>query len=109
MAEKTEQELAEERQVEALAGKSQLASLYRVMCQTAGFQDLKKELEGRITDLKNRWLTADDAEGAKIKLRAQVFNEVFDIIKSKILAGDMAAKTIDQIKERAQEENRFSQ
>lgn len=96
--------LQEERQVEALAGKAQLASLYRVMCSTAGFQDLKKELEGRIADLKNKWLTADEAEGAKIKIRGQVYNEVFDIIKSKILAGDMAGKTIDEIKARRQEQ-----
>ena len=94
-----EQQQAIERQKEALAGQAQLASLYRVMCQTAGFQDLKKELENRIADLKNKWLTADDAEAQKIKIRGQVYNEVFDIIKSKILKGDMAGKSLDQIRE----------
>lgn len=84
---------------EALSGKIQMASLYRVMCQTAAFQDLKRELEGRLADLKNKWMTADDAEGMKIKLRAQVYNEFFDLIKGKILAGDMAAKTLDQLRE----------
>lgn len=89
----------EQRQIEALGATSQLASLYRVMAQTAGFQDLKKELDSRIGDLKNKWLTAEGHEADKIKIRAQVFNEVFDIIKSKIMAGDMAARTIDKIKE----------
>lgn len=74
----------------------QLAGLYREMCQTAGFKDLKKELEGKIADLKGKWLTADDIEAAKIKIRAQVYNEVFDLIKSKILIGDMAARTLQQ-------------
>ena len=94
----------EERQLEALGSKAQLASLYRVMCSTPGFQDLKRELESRIADLKNKWLTADDAEGAKIKLRGQIYNEVFDIIKGKILAGDMAGKTMDEIKARQKDQ-----
>lgn len=99
MAEKTEQELAEERQVEALSAKVQIASAYRQMYQSAGFQDLKKELEGRIADLKNKWLTADEAEGAKIRLRGQIYNEIFELVKSKILTGDMAGKTIDQLRD----------
>lgn len=95
-------EQREEAAREALGGKVQLGSLYRVMCGTAGFQDLKRELESRINDLKNKWMTADDAESAKIKLRAQVYNEVFDIIKGKILAGDMANKTLDQLREQGE-------
>lgn len=100
MSDEQDLQLQEERQLEALAGRAQLASLYRVMCGTAGFQDLKKELENRIADLKNKWMTADDAEASKIKIRALVYNEVFDIIKGKILAGDMAGKTMDEIKAR---------
>jgi hypothetical protein len=89
----------EERQIEALGATAQMAGLYRAMYQTAGFQDLKKELDNRIGDLKNKWLTAEGPDADKIKIRAQVFNEVFDIIKSRIMAGDMAARTIDKIKE----------
>lgn len=92
----TEQEELD-RQLEQCQGKAAIASAYRQMCETAGFKDLRRELDSRIADLKNKWLTAEDAEAAKIKARAQVYNEVFDLIKSKILQGDMAAKTADQL------------
>lgn len=89
----------EQQAQDALAAKIQLGAMYRVMCQSGAFADLKRELDAKVTDLRNRWLTADEAEGAKIKLRAQVYNEVFDLIKSKILAGDMAARTLKNLKD----------
>lgn len=104
----TDQELAEvDKQIEALSAKSQVASAYRTMCQTAGFQDLRRELELRMADLKNKWLTADDTEGAKIKIRGQVYNEVFDLIKSKILSGDMAARQVDELNARKRGEDQI--
>lgn len=94
----TEQELQEiDRQIESHQGKAQIASAYRTMCQTAGFQDLKRELEGRIADQKNKWMTAEGDEEKRCKIRAQIYNEVFELIKTKILTGDMAARTVDQL------------
>jgi hypothetical protein len=93
-----------ERQIEALQAKIHMAASYRAMCQTAGFADLKKELEARIADLRNKWLSADDEESRKIKLRGQVYNEILDLVKSKILAGDMAAKTVDELREQQKDQ-----
>lgn len=104
MSEDQEIQAQEDRAMEGAAARVQLAAMYRLMCSGGGFQDLKKELETKINDLKNKWLTADDVEGAKIKIRAQIYNEVFDIIKQKILAGDNASKIIEQIKARRQEQ-----
>lgn len=71
--------------------KVQEASLLRDWCRHEGFKIWKKDLEDKIEDLKNEWLKADDEVGKKIKLRAQVYNEVLDSIKKKILEGDNAA------------------
>ena len=76
--------------------KIELAAAYREMAQTAGFKDLQRELANRIADLKNKWMDADEVEAAKIKIRAKVYNEVLDIVKSKILQGDLARKTIEE-------------
>lgn len=99
-----EQDIAarEERAREHAGAQVQLAALYRIMCQSAAFQDLDRELKAKMADLKNKWLTADDAEGQRIKIRAQVYNEIFDLIKSKILQGDMASRTIDKLNEEKQ-------
>ena len=64
---------------------------------STAFQDLNRELKNKMDDLKNKWLTAEDAEAAKIKIRGQVYNEVLDLIKSKILQGDLASKTLSQL------------
>lgn len=88
-----------------LGVRAQIAGFYREMAQTPGFQDLRRELEGRITDLKNKWLAADDVEAARIKIRAQVYNEVFDLIKGKILQGDIAARQLRELEPSAVQGN----
>lgn len=87
----------EQRQREHAAAQAQMGAFYRVMCQTPAFQDLERELKKKMSDLKEKWLTADETESQRIKIRAQVYNEVFDIIKSKILQGDSASKTLSQL------------
>jgi hypothetical protein len=71
--------------------KVQEASLLRDWCRHEGFKIWKSDLESKIEDLKNEWFKADDEQGKKIKLRAQVYNEVLDSIKKKIIEGDNAA------------------
>lgn len=97
MADEQDLQAAEERAREHCAAQVQLSALYRIMCQSAAFQDLERELKSKLVDLKNKWLTADDTEGQKIKIRGQVYNEIFDLIKSKILQGDMAARSLDKL------------
>ena len=77
-----------------LEARTQLAGIYRELAQSAGFRDLRKELETRVADLKSRWMVADDQEAQKIRLRAQVYSEIFDLVKSKIIQGDMAIRTL---------------
>ena len=82
-----------------LRARVQMAGLYREMCQTQGFADLKRELEARIVDLRNKWLVVTGDEAEKIRLRGQIYNEVFELVKSKILTGDMAAREINRLQE----------
>lgn len=99
MSDEQDLQAAEERARDHAAAQVQMASLYRLMCQSAAFQDLERELKSKLADLKDKWLHADEAEGQRIRIRGQVYNEIFDLIKGKVLQGDMAARTLDKLNE----------
>lgn len=82
-----------------LQAKAQLAGCYREMCQSPAFIDLRKYIEAKMVDAKNEWFRASPEESEKIKIRAQVFNEIFDLIKSRVMAGDHASQMLNKINE----------
>jgi hypothetical protein len=86
----------DEAQKEKLVSEVQEAAIIRDFCKHSGFAVLRKELDSKINDLKNSWLTAaDPATADKYRVRAQVYNEVLDCLKAKIIKGDMASKALE--------------
>jgi hypothetical protein len=82
-----------------LAGEIQEGAIVRDFCKHSGFAIFKKELDAKINDLKNSWLSADADQADKFRIRAQVYNEVLDILKAKIIRGDTAARAMQIAKE----------
>ena len=91
-----EQEMVD-REVAGLRAKSQEAGIIREFCQHPGFQIWRKELEAKMSDLKGKWFTSNEQDGEKLKLRAQVYSEMLDILKAKMLVGDAASKRLREI------------
>lgn len=75
----------------SLLNKVQEAALLREWCQHEGYKIWRKELDAKMDDLKNEWFKSDDENGKRIKLRAQVYGEVLDLIKKKLIEGENAA------------------
>lgn len=74
------------------------AAQLRDMCRHAGFQIFKKALEEKITLAKNEWLNARSKEEAEeIRIKTKIYSEVFDLIKSKIVKGDGANLTLQNL------------
>jgi hypothetical protein len=74
-----------------LSHKVNQAAVLKEFCQHPGFIIWKNELDKKMQDLKNEWLRVDASQGERIKIRAQVYNEMLDVIKSKILEGHNAS------------------
>lgn len=82
---------------EQLEQKISEGEVLKSWCQHPGYKIWKRELDAKINDLKNEWLKADDETGKKIKLRAQVYMEVLDVIKKKILEGEHALTMLQNL------------
>lgn len=85
----------EELKTAQLQQKVQIAGLFREWCQHPAFKIWEKELNDKISDTKNEWLTADDVKAAKLRLRGVYLMEALDIVKKRILEGDNARKMLD--------------
>lgn len=83
----------EERQrIERLAQNAHIAAVMRDFCRHAGFKILEGMVKEKIADARNEWLKADSAEKCwELKLKAQPWNELFELIFKRIANGDAAA------------------
>lgn len=72
------------------------SALMREWCSHSGFKLFKREMDAKLLDLKHKWMEADEAEASKIKIRAQVYNEVFSVMKEIILRGDSASVILNR-------------
>ena len=84
--------------LDKLAFRSEQGETIRTWCQHEGFRLFQALLKERIDKLQDAWFKADDLEAQKIKLRAQIYNEVLDAIKTTILVGIAAKKNLENFK-----------
>jgi len=89
---------------ETLKGKLQstidAGMLMRQLMNHPGFAIWNKDLQEKIEDVKKEWLTCSDpVQAEKIRTRAVQLNEALDLIKKRVIAGDNAAKMLNQAKQ----------
>ena len=90
--------MEESRQLESLKGTVQQGSIMESFVQHPGFQILKRELDRRIEDKKNEWLSARTQEEAEeIRIKTKPLKEVYDLITHKILQGRSAQDTLNKL------------
>ena len=75
----------------------QEAAIVRDFCKHSGFSILKREIDGKLNDMKNSWLTATADEAEKYRISVQVYNEVLYILKAKMIRGDSAARALQML------------
>jgi hypothetical protein len=82
----------EARRVERLAQHAQTAAIMRDFCRHAGFKILEQMVKEHVADARNEWLKAETPEKCwELKLKAQPWNELFELIFKRIANGDAAA------------------
>ena len=85
--------------LDKLTFRSEQGETIRAWCQHPGFKLFQSLLKERIEKLQESWFKADDLEAQKIKIRAQVYNEVLDAIKSTIITGLASKQNLENFKE----------
>jgi hypothetical protein len=74
-----------------LANKEHIGAIMRDFCRHQGFKILQDEIQAKIEDKRNAWLKATNAvEAEALRLQAQPWNEIMELLKKKIVEGDAA-------------------
>ena len=84
--------------LDKLAFRSEQGEVIRSWCRHEGFGMFQKLIKERLEALQQSWFKADDVEAQKIKIRAQIYNEVLDAIKTCIISGDVAKQNLERFK-----------
>ena len=84
-------------QIEALKKAASDSQLVKETLKSNGWKILEERIKNRIADKKNLWLKAKSSEAAEIiRIKASVYDEIFEIAKKIILEGKNAQQILAQ-------------
>lgn len=91
--------MIEDKQTFGLKSKMNKASAIRSMCQTPGFQILKKEFEAKIekVTIKILDLATSPEEVASLRQKVQVWIEIQKMLKTMMLTGELCKRALDNV------------
>lgn len=73
---------------------AKIGSEVRDLCKHPGYEHLKAELNKKLEIIQKKWFDASPEEGEKMKYQAKAYNDIFDVLKTLMIKGDLARKKL---------------